>query len=397
MPVVEIILVAVALVVAAPLAVLAAECLAALLPTRRLPLGVRPRCAVLVPAHNEEVGLPATLSELKPQLAPGDRILVVADNCTDRTAEVARTMGVEAAERTDAERRGKGYALAFGVERLAADPPNVVVVIDADCRVPIGSLDLLVRSVAATGRPTQAAYTLDPPPGADPRIQLSAYAFRFKNVVRPAGLDRLGQSCLLTGTGMAFPYTALRAVPLASGNIVEDMRLGVDLAVAGYPPRFLLAANVGSELPAGGRAAVVQRTRWEHGHMQTLLSQCPRLVWQAIRQRRPELFGMALELGVPPLSVLALGVITTIVAAVTSWLTGGSIIPLAIISSVTAIATVAMFAAWAKFGRATLPFATLFAVPAYILGKLPIYIAFLVRPQRTWVRTARTGDGGPKS
>ena len=90
-----------------PLAVLAVECLAALLPARPSPDGPRPSCAVLVPAHDEEAGLPATLAALWPQLEAGDRLLVVADNCTDRTAAVARAAGAEVLERRDPDRRGK--------------------------------------------------------------------------------------------------------------------------------------------------------------------------------------------------------------------------------------------------------------------------------------------------
>src|SRR5947199_27684 len=82
---------------------------------------------------------------------------------------------------------------------------------------------------AATGRPVQGADVLAPAPGAGPRGQLSAFAFRFKNVVRPLGLDRLGVPCLLMGTGMAFPWPTLRDVPLASGDIAEDKNLGVEL------------------------------------------------------------------------------------------------------------------------------------------------------------------------
>src|SRR6476469_7481059 len=87
-----------------PLAVLTVECLAALLPGRRTaytPAGARPLCVVLVPAHDEESGLPPTLAGLRSQLRPGDRLLVVADNCTDRTAAVARAAGAEVVERHD--------------------------------------------------------------------------------------------------------------------------------------------------------------------------------------------------------------------------------------------------------------------------------------------------------
>src|SRR5436305_9333357 len=168
MTVADALLLLVALGLLVPLAVLTAECLAALGPPPPTPSRPRPRCAVLVPAHDEEAGLPAALVSLRPHLLPGDRLLVVADNCADGTAAAARVAGAEVAERTDPVCRGKSYALAFGVEQLTADPPDVVVVVDADCRLGDGCLDRLVRA-AATGRPAQAAYALDPPPGAGPR------------------------------------------------------------------------------------------------------------------------------------------------------------------------------------------------------------------------------------
>ena len=88
------------------------------------------------------------------QLEPGDRLLVVADNCTDHTAAVARAAGAEVLERRDAERRGKGYALAAGVDTLRAGPPDVVVIVDADCRPAAGAIDRLVRTPPSlpTGR-----------------------------------------------------------------------------------------------------------------------------------------------------------------------------------------------------------------------------------------------------
>ncbi|HEY1381837.1 MAG TPA: glycosyltransferase family 2 protein, partial [Gemmataceae bacterium] len=212
------------------------------------------------------------------------------------------------------------------------------------------------------------------------------WAVRVKNVVRPRGLRRLGLPCLLTGSGMAFPWRLLRDAPLATGHIVEDMRLGIDLAIAGHPPLFEPDAAVGGELPAARGAARSQRTRWEHGHLGTLVRQVPRLIFEAVRQRRADLAGLALELGVPPLSVLGLLWLAVMVAALTladSWLPAGLLLTAA------AAAAVAGLAAWAAFGRAVLPPAALLAVPGYALGKLPIYLAYLVRPQRAWVRTPR--------
>lgn len=289
---VDTVLLVVAALVLLPMAVLVLECLVALLPGRRRPADpahARPPVAVLVPAHNEEAVIDATLATIRPQLQPGDRLIVVADNCHDRTAEIARAAGATVLERSDAVRRGKGYALDFGVRALGADPPAVVILMDADCTVHPSTVDLLAREVAATGRPVQAGYEMDVPPGGGVRDQLSAFAFQFKNIVRPLGMARLGLPCLLTGTGMAFPWAVLRDAPLGSANIVEDMQLGLDLTLTGHAPKLCLDARVTGELPSGERAARPQRTRWEHGHVQTLLTQVPRLTAAAFRQLRPEL------------------------------------------------------------------------------------------------------------
>src|SRR5437764_12013144 len=107
-----------AALVAVPFTVLAVEALASLLPVRPPVTGERPPCVALVPAHDEEAGIAATIANVREQLSPGDRILVVADNCTDRTAEAARKAGAEVAERADPDRRGKGFALDHGLRRL---------------------------------------------------------------------------------------------------------------------------------------------------------------------------------------------------------------------------------------------------------------------------------------
>jgi hypothetical protein len=382
----DVVLIAIAVAVLVPLAVLAVECLAALLPARRSPDGPRPGCAVLVPAHDEEAGLGETLAALRPQLEPGDRLLVIADNCTDRTAAVARNAGAEVLERFDPDHRGKAFALAAGGDALRAGPPDVVVVVDADCRLGPDTIDRLVRTAAVTGRPVQGAYAHDPPPAAGPRDRVSAWSVRFKNIVRPLGLRRLGLPCLVTGSGVAFPWRILRNVPLANRAMAEDFRLAVDLAVAGHPPLFEPFAEVTTNLPAARAAARGQRRRWEHGHIGLLFTQVPRLWWEAVRQRRWDLAGLALELGVPPLSALGMGWCAALVAALIladSWLPAGLLL---VGGAVTAAAALV---AWGAFGRDVLPPAALFAVPAYAVAKIPLYVAFLCRRQRVWLRTPR--------
>lgn len=394
----ELVLWLVTAAVLVPLAVLALEALAALLPGRQAvaPTSPRPRCAVLVPAHDEAGGITATLQSILAQLGPDDRLVVIADNCTDQTAETARAAGATVAERADPDRRGKGYALDFGVRFLSEAPPEIVVILDADCTLRAGSMDQLVRQAAASGSPQQAIYLMAAPgEQPSPKQQLSAFAFLFKNQVRPLGLHRLGFPCLLTGSGMAFPWATIQRVPLASGNIVEDMKLGLDLALAGDPPRLCPEALVTSELPTGEQAAVKQRSRWEHGHVRTLLTQAPRLFVAALTQLRPALLGLALELSVPPLSLLFLAWAAVLVAALGLWLAGGSLGPAVALAAGLLAVLLGILASWAKFGRDRLPFSTLAAAPFYVLWKVPIYLALLFKPQKAWVRTERTAEAKP--
>ena len=122
--------------------------------------GRRPGVAILIPAHNEAKVISGTLQAIAPQLVAGDRLLVVADNCTDDTAKFAAAAGAEVVERFSHEHRGKGYALDFGVRHLEKIPPEVVLIVDADCEMVGGSIDRLARTCLETGRPVQALYLM---------------------------------------------------------------------------------------------------------------------------------------------------------------------------------------------------------------------------------------------
>lgn len=373
------------------------ECFAALLPypqtSRNKGLADPNRAslnvAILVPAHNEATGISATLNSVLPQLFPQDQLVVIADNCTDNTADIARNAGATVIERHDTVRRGKGYALDFGLQYLAQQPPDIVVIMDADCIAEPGAIAQITQQAGKKNRPVQAIYLLEQPAKASPKHAVSGLAFTVKNLVRPLGLANLGLPCLLTGTGMAFPWATLQQISLASGNIVEDMNLGLDLAVVGYAPTFCPQATVIGVLPQQTKAAESQRTRWEHGHLQTLLTQVPRLLKAAWQQRRFNLFAIALDLLIPPLSLLVMiwGFVMGL-ALLASWL-GTSLTPVVLLGVEGGLILAAILGAWAKFCRHLLPFTTLLAIPLYVFWKIPLYLAFLIKPQTKWVRTAR--------
>lgn len=387
---------AIALLLLVPIAVLVVECVAALLPGRtRTNTDAVPTVAVLMPAHNEAGVIEQTLAGLRSHLNPSDRLVVVADNCSDDTAAIARQVGATVLERQDSERRGKGYALDFGMKHLAAEPPDILVMVDADCRVEGDALAQITRLSHQTQRPVQAVYLMELPPKFKPSSAISALAFTVKNLVRPRGMDALGFPCLLTGTGMAFPWSQIKDSPLASGNIVEDMQLGFDLAIANHPPLLSRHARVTGILPQQDSAARSQRTRWEHGHLQTLMTQVPRLTREGFRQGRLDLLALALDLLVPPLSLLVMAWVGAMGLLLLGAFLGASPLPAVALGIGGALMTGAIALAWAVFARQTIPAQTLLAIPLYLLWKVPLYLAFLVKRQTRWVRTERDVPNSP--
>jgi cellulose synthase/poly-beta-1,6-N-acetylglucosamine synthase-like glycosyltransferase len=348
-----------------------------------------PRIAVLMPAHDEAAGIADPLASVRAQLGPSDRVLVVADNCSDDTARVARAAGAQVVERIDPTRRGKGYALDFGVRSLAEDPPDIVIVVDADCLVTPGTLAALARRCVALRRPVQALYLMQAPAGAGLGTRIAAFAWLLRNQLRPLGAASLGWPCQLMGTGMAFPWAVIERAPLASGHLVEDLELGLVLAAHGMPPSFGADALVTSTFPLAGEALASQRTRWEHGHLAVIAGLAPRLIVEALRRRSAALLAMLLDVCVPPVAALILLLAIVFLLAVPTALAGAGSVALAIASFEGLTLAATLVAAWRAVGRDLMAPRELLALPGYILGKIGLYRRAFGRRQREWVRTRR--------
>lgn len=389
---VELILWLLTMLLLLPVGVLALECWAALIQPQpqvscSSPLSL-PRVALLVPAHNEAEVIEATLDTLQPELTASDRLVVIADNCTDSTATLAERTGVTVLERHNSQLKGKGYALDFALQVVAADPPDVVIVVDADCVVRPGTIAQLAAQAHQCQRPVQACYLMHPPQNSGINDRLSALALQLKNYIRPLGLTQLGWPCLLTGSGMAFPWAVLSQVSLAGSKTVDDLQLTIDLAIAGPVPLFAPQAEVTGRLMQQA-AAQSQRSRWEHGHLEVIVTQVPRLLRAAWQQRRGDLLALALEISVPPLSLWLIiwGVLLILALAAAGM--GGIWQPATVLGGEGGLLAGAVISAWAKFGRDLLPARLWLAVPGYIVWKLPIYRKFWSQPQTQWLHTER--------
>ncbi|MBO9375745.1 glycosyltransferase [Sphingomonas histidinilytica] len=339
-----------------------------------------PRIAVVIPAHDEEAAIAAAVAAARAAAPSGARLLVVADNCTDGTAGRARAAGAEAIARDDVARRGKGFALAFARDHLAADPPDVVVVVDADCAVAGDGIARLAAAAHAQGRPVQSAYLMRPAPERGALVALSGFAFLVRNLVRQRGLARLGAPALLTGSGMAFPWAAFAAAPLATDDLAEDLAIGIALARQGHPPVFVPQVATWSD-PARRGATRAQRGRWEQGFLRTARATTLPLIATG---RRP-LVWLGLHLLVPPLALLLIvdGAVLALLALL------ASPAPFALLAALLGVTGALLLLCWWRFGRDQLSAGRLLLIPVYVLWKLPLYLAAALRPERRWIRTER--------
>jgi cellulose synthase/poly-beta-1,6-N-acetylglucosamine synthase-like glycosyltransferase len=353
-------------------------------------VGAKSSAVVVIPAHDEATVIVRTLEALKLSVRDGMRVLVVADNCADETAALARECGVEVLERRDQQLRGKGYALAFAADHLRASPPDIFAVLDADCATDAASLDKLVEAAAESGRPSQSINLLRPDRTAAPMVQLSTFGFMLKNLVRQRGIQRLAGRVHLTGTGMAMPFRLFEASGKVRSSVVEDLALGLELAGAGHPPALITDSFVWS----GGsteHGTLTQRRRWEGGYLATAFRQGPHETLRAVLRVSPREFLAGLDLMVPPLALFAaLNIAVLFVAAVLTWLAEAQWWPVLVQLALLAMAGGAVFAAWRREGREFISLGVLLRLPLYVLWKLPMYFGLArTGTPKEWLRTGR--------
>jgi glycosyltransferase involved in cell wall biosynthesis len=384
------------LVLALPVTVLFLQVLASLLPHDKaeFPPGLRPRIAVLIPAHDEQSVLGKTLQSVSRQLVPGDRLVVVADNCSDGTAEAAREQGAEVTVRCDLVRQGKGYALDHGLTFLEqSGTPDVVIFLDADCELGDGCIHRLALLSFQSGRPVQAAYLMAAPRSRQKTASIVRFAWKVKDFVRPLGWHRLALPCQLAGSGMAFPWRVARMANLATGHLAEDLKQGLDLAVAGKFPLFCPEAVVISDVAPGGCPSAQQRARWEHGTIGLAIEYLPQLLARFCQAPGLPLLAMALDISVPPLALLALLLGTYLALTLGLWLIANVTAPIVISALLCSFFFTTICLAWWRHGQDIIPLRWLVFAPVYALLKIPLYSRFFFDRQRVWSRGDRQPSG----
>lgn len=356
------------------------------------PVARRLRFDIVVPAHDEEATIAETVRSLLGVEYPRAlyRVLVVADNCGDRTAEVAETAGARVLVRRDAGRRGKGHALAYAFARVLAEGfADAVVVVDADSVVGPNLLGAFGARFASGAHAVQARYGVRNP-AASWRTSLMTLALGLFHVERSMARERLRLSCGLRGNGMGFTCALLREAPHRACSIVEDMEYGMALGLAGHRVHYVDEVQVLGEMPSSATAARSQRRRWEGGRFALARTHVPRLLGLAVKRRDPLLLDLAMDLIVPPLSYLALA---SLVGAVWSGLAfsygiGGRS---AFVLWATSAACLLVYVGrgWALSGVGARGFVDLARAPFYLLWKVSMLFERAQPAKEEWVRTSR--------
>lgn len=275
------------------------------------------RFDVIVPAHNEAQLIGRTVASLQRLDWPADRfrLIVVADNCSDMTADVARRAGALIIERQNASLRGKGYALNFAFEKSRAEGwADAVVVVDADSEVSPNMLEAFASRLQAGAQVVQSDYgVLNPLAGW--RTRLMAIALGSFHVVRSRAREHLKLSCGIRGNGWCVTHQLLQQLPYQAFSQTEDIEYGIDLGLAGHRVYYADEAKTYGEMVTQASNAGDQRQRWERGRFSLIGSRALPLLVSAFRLRSGVNLDLALDLLVLPLSYVAANIAVLTLAA----------------------------------------------------------------------------------
>jgi 1,2-diacylglycerol 3-beta-glucosyltransferase len=348
----------------------------------------RLRFVVLIPAYDEQDGIQITLASLASCRYPADcrRTIVIADNCTDATADQARRAGAEVWEREDRAKFGKGFALAWALQRLQVDHDfDAVVILDADCLVSPNMLSAMEARVRCGANVVQVRYVVSNP-SASYASALRFAAFALMSTVRPLGKQQLGLSCGLFGTGMAFTRELLDREPWDVAGLAEDAEYHLRLVEAGERAEFVSDAWVSSAMPTSFGAGFSQQARWENGKLQLIRRWSPRLMFSGLAKRDIVRVHAGFEWLVPPQSLIVAG---SLGAALVGRLASSK--RLIALSSVTLTAQLAFVLMGLRLvGAPAQVYRALLIAPALIVRKVALYTRLLSgRGPTSWVRTER--------
>ena len=229
----------------------------------------------ILPAHNEERVIKNLIDSLKNQDYPKELldIYVIADNCTDNTAQIARDAGAIVYERTeqDKKKKTKGAALQWFLKQKIEENADydALFVFDADNIVDVNFTKAMNKKLCQGEEVVQGYRDIKNP--TDSWVS-AGYAIFYWTMHRFYHLARynLGLSALLNGTGFMVKFDVIKPTGWDTKTLVEDIEFSLKNIIAGKKVDWSTEAIVYDEQPVGFKQSWSQRTRWTVGHIQCL-------------------------------------------------------------------------------------------------------------------------------
>ena len=231
------------------------------------------RFMAIIPAHNEESVIGNLIDSLNKQNYPKELldIYVIADNCTDKTAEIARNAGAIVYERFDEEHKTKGYALKWFLnQKIEEDAPyDAFCVFDADNIAHEDFIKNMNKKLCQGEDVVQGYRDIKNP--TDSWIS-AGYAIFYWTMNRFYHLARynLGLSPLINGTGFMVKFDVVKPTGWDTQTLTEDIEFSLKRIIAGKRLGWATDAIVYDEQPVGFKQSWSQRSRWTVGHMQCI-------------------------------------------------------------------------------------------------------------------------------
>lgn len=231
------------------------------------------RFMAIIPAHNEEKVIANLVKSLREQNYAKELydIYVIADNCTDQTAKIARKAGAIVYERTDEKHKTKGYALQwFLKQKIEEDAPyDAFCIFDADNIVDKNFLKAMNKKLCQGEEVVQGYRDIKNP--SDSWIT-AGYAIFYWTMNRFYHLARynLGLSPLINGTGFMVKFSVIKPEGWKTNTLTEDIEFSLKRIIAGKKLGWATDAIVYDEQPVGFKQSWSQRSRWTVGHIQCL-------------------------------------------------------------------------------------------------------------------------------
>ena len=244
------------------------------------------KLAVIIPAYNEEKNITLTLESLKGCDPTNQKVsvYVIADNCSDQTAKVAKENDVNVLERNNLKKKGKGHALEFAFSKLVDKGYDYFVVLDADTIVKPNFFVKIFSLFNLGHEIIQVQYCIKILNGSL-KSRLQHIAFLAFNTLRPIGRNSLGFSSGILGTGFALTRKVILEIPYLSHSIVEDLEYHLSLIKNKKKVTFTKETTIYSHIPNSIKGVSQQRARWEGGRFRIMKEHIPDLFKSVLKGR----------------------------------------------------------------------------------------------------------------